>query len=280
MRKGMVFLIVGLLAGLVHAQELISKRVREVPLDPFSSIWRGAKEVEVSLAGQAVTTPMLLKPSVSKIRVRSVNDGKSIGFLLVWEDKTEDRFHLINRFSDAVAVQVPYKPTTDCSVTMGDANCRVLILHWSAFRQENIDKGYADVSTIYSNYTYDWYPHTIPPYKYPQDWANQYALNYLGGEKVFRKNTFPTPVREVVAEGYGSSTWKDVQEALGKGIYRKGKWYVVIRRNFVEPNTSNPHWGPGKETYVTFAVWDGSNAEVGARKSLSYSWIKLIVEGE
>ncbi len=273
-------LLTGLLVSFVCAQEIVSKRVREVPVDPLSPTWRAAKEVEISLMGQMVTTPMNPKPSVTKIRVRSVNDGKSIGFLLVWEDKSEDRFHLIDRLSDAVAVQIPYKPTTDCSVTMGDANCRVLILHWSAFRQENIDNTYADVSKVYPNYAYDWYPHAVPPYEYPKDWGNQYALNYLGGEKVYRKNTFTTPVREIVAEGYGSSTWKDIQGAQGKGVYKKGKWHVVIRRDFAEPNTSNPDWGPGKETYVTFSVWDGSNGEIGARKSLSYSWIKLVIEGK
>jgi len=261
------------------AQEIVSKRVQEVPLDPLSKVWDTAPTVNVSLAGQSVTTPMQLKPSVTKISVKSINDGKYIGFLLVWEDKTRDSFHLVGKFSDAVAVQVPYKPSADTSVTMGDKNQRVLILHWTAARQENIDNDYSDVAKIHPNYAYDWYPHVNPPYKYPKDWANQYALNYIGGEKVFRKNTLNTPVREVVAEGYGSSTWKDVQGAEGKGIYKDGKWYVVIKRAFTEENTSNPDWGPGKTTFVTFAVWDGSNGEVGARKSLSYSWIPLKIEG-
>ncbi len=266
--------------SLAHAQEIVSKYVKEVPLDPLSSTWQKAKEVEVDLTGQLVTPPMHPSPSVTKIKVRSLNDGKSIGFLLIWNDKTEDRFHLINKFSDAVAVQIPYSPSSDYQITMGDKNQRVLILHWSAFRQENIERGYADVSKIYPNTTYDWYPHAVPPYKYPQDWSNQYALDYLGGERVFKKNTFSTPVREIVAEGYGSSTWKDIQGAQGKGVYKNGKWYVVIRREFLEPNTSNPEWGPNRETFVTFAVWDGSNGEVGARKSLSYSWIKLKIEGK
>ncbi|MDQ7083362.1 MAG: hypothetical protein Q9N34_10825 [Aquificota bacterium] len=83
--------------------------------------------------------------------------------------------------------------------------------------QENLEKGYSDVAKIHPNYAYDWYPHAKPPYRYPEDWANQYALAYIGGEKVLRKNTFRTPVREVVAEGFGSSTWKDVQSAEGSG---------------------------------------------------------------
>lgn len=262
------------------AQELVSKSVSKVPVDPFDRVWREAKETEVPLAGQSVTTLMQLKPTVKSVKVRSINDGKSIAFLLVWEDPTEDRFQLIGQFPDAVAVQIPYMPSSDVPVTMGDKGKRVLILHWSAARQENIDRGYADVSNIYPNAVYDWYPHSMSPHKYPEDWANQYALSYIGGEKVFRKNTLKTPVREIVAEGFGSSTWKDVQGAEGKGVYKNGKWYVVIKRNFVEENTSNPNWGPGQETYITFAVWDGSAGDVGARKALSYSWIKLKIEGK
>ncbi len=280
MRMLKILLLNVMLLGFALAQELVSKKVQEVPLDPFSKVWDTAQAIEVPLSGQAVTTPMELKPSVTKITVKSVNDGKYIAFLLVWEDKTKDSFHLVGRFSDAVAVQIPYKPTTDVPITMGDKDHRVLILHWTAARQENIDHGYSDVVKVYPNFVYDWYPHAIPPYIYPKDWANQYALNYIGGEKVFRKNTLKTPVREVVAEGFGSSTWKDIQGAEGKGVYKDGKWYVVIKRAFVEESTSNPDWGPGKETYVTFAVWDGSNGEVGARKSLSYSWIPLKIEGK
>ena len=261
------------------SQELVSKRVKgDLPTDPFARVWNKAKAVTVSLSGQAVTKPIVIEAPIKEITVKSINNGKEIAFLLIWEDKTEDRFHLINKFSDAVAVQIPYRPSTDVPVTMGAHNQRVLILHWTAFRQENIDNGYSDVSKIHPNYAYDWYPHAKPPYKYPEDWANQYALAYIGGEKVFRKNTFNTPVREVVAEGYGSSTWKDVQGAEGKGVYKNGKWYVVIKRKFVEESTSNPDWGPGKTTYVTFAVWDGSSGHRGARKVLSYQWIKLRIE--
>lgn len=273
------FLAFGLLLlSLSFAQELISKRVSKTTVDPFDKVWDQAKEVEVPLSGQAVTTPMKLKPTVNSIRVKSVNDGKYIAFLLVWEDKTQDRFHLVDAFPDAVAIQIPYKPSSDVPVTMGDKGQRVLILHWTASREENLEHGYADVSKIYPNAVYDWYPHATPPYKYPEDWANQYALSYIGGEKVFRKNTLKTPVREIVAEGFGSTTWKDIQGAEGKGVYKDGKWYVVIRRAFVEENTSNPDWGPGKTTFITFAVWDGSTGDVGARKVLSYSWITLKVE--
>ncbi|MFQ5953513.1 MAG: ethylbenzene dehydrogenase-related protein [Kiloniellales bacterium] len=259
---------------------LVSPRVAEgLPLDPDAALWERAPRITVELAAQAITTPVATEDSVSEITAQSLNDGVEIAFRLTWTDPAADRFQTVGRFSDAVAVQIPYRPSDEVPVTMGGEGERVLILHWAAFRQENIEHGFADVAKLHPNYAYDWYPHAAPPYRYPADWHNQYALNYIGGEKVFRKNTLKTPVREVVAEGFGSSTWKDVQRAEGTGVHRDGRWQVVIKRRFNEENTSNPDWGAGRQTFVTFAVWDGARHQRGARKSLGYAWITLKIEG-
>lgn len=273
--------VTALLAGhAAEAQEaLVSRHVTgDIPLDPKAPEWQRGEGVAVVLNGQAVTEPMVLEASVGQVTVKSLNNGREIAFRLSWQDPTADRFHAVGRFSDAAAVQVPYRPSDEVPVTMGGPGDRVLILHWAAFRQENVENGYADVAKLHPNAAWDWYPHAEPPYHYPEDWRNQYALNYLGGEKVFRKNTLATPVREVVAEGFGSSTWKDVQRADGRGVYRDGAWDVVLRRSFVEENTSNPEWGPGEQTFATFAIWEGGSGERGARKALGYVWTPLHIE--
>lgn len=262
-------------------QALVSKFVPgEIPVDPQHKIWKKAKPLAVALAGQIITTPMNMNPSVKSVTVRSLNNEKEIALLFVWKDTTENRVHSVEHFSDAVALQIPYKPSDEIPYIMGGPGQRVLILQWAAFRQENIDHGYYDTAKAKPNYTYDWYPHAKAPYKYPKDWHNPYALNYIGGEKVFRKNTMKTPVREVIAEGFGSSTWKDIQGADGKGVHKNGQWSVVIKRQFIEKNTSNPQWGAGQSTFITFAVWDGANNERGARKSLRHGWIPLKIEGK
>lgn len=267
--------------AMAQQQPLVSRSLAgEIPLDPLDKAWQSAQPITVDLHGQIITTPMHMNPSVKSLTVRSLSTGRGIGFLLVWEDRSEDRFMSIGTFSDAVAVQVPYTPSDQVPITMGGPGQRVLILHWTAFRQENIDHGYFDTAKAQPNYTYDWYPHAEPPYKYPEDWHNPYALNYIGGEKVFRKNTIQTPVREVVAEGFGSSTWKDIQGAEGKGVYKDGRWHVVITRKFVQENSSNPEWGAGKTTFINFAVWDGANGERGARKSLEFGWTPLKIEAK
>jgi DMSO reductase family type II enzyme heme b subunit len=61
-------------------------------------------------------------------------------------------------------------------------------------------------------------------------------------------------------------------------MYRDGTWFVVIKRKFVQENTSNPDWGAGKATFINFAVWDGANNERGARKSLEFGWTPLTIE--
>ncbi len=269
-----------LASGSALAQEALRAvyRADGIPLDPTDAAWQEAPAVTVTLDGQTVTEPMALEAAVGEVSVQALTNGREIAFRLVWEDPTEDRFHVVAKFSDAVAVMVPYRPSDEVPITMGGPGDRVLILHWAAFRQENLDNGYADVNKLYPNAVYDWYPHARKPYRYPEDWRNQYALAYIGGEKLFRKNTIASPVREVVAEGFGTSTWKDVQRAEGRGVHVDGRWEVVIRRRFVEENTSNPDWGPGRRTFFTVAVWDGSSGDRGGRKALGYAWIPLEVE--
>lgn len=269
--------VLALQAGAATAQDSLRAvfRADGVPLDPTDPAWQAAPAVTLGLEPQTVAEPMTMAAAIGEVTLQAMTNGREIGFRLVWQDATADRFQTVGQFSDAVAVMVPYRPTDAVAITMGDAGDRVLILHWAAFRQENIDNGYADIAKLYPNYAYDWYPHAKAPYRYPEDWHNQYALAYVGGEKVFRKNTIATPVREVVAEGFGSSTWKDVQRAEGKGVYADGSWQVVIRRRFIEENTSNPEWGPGTTTYVTVAAWDGAAHERGARKSIHYAWLPL-----
>jgi DMSO reductase family type II enzyme heme b subunit len=101
----------------------------EIPLDPLSDVWKQAQPVTVDLHGQIITTPMNHNPSVKSLTVKSLNTQTEIGFLLVWKDATENRFHSLGEFSDAVAVQIPYTPSDQVPITMGGPGQRVLILH-------------------------------------------------------------------------------------------------------------------------------------------------------
>lgn len=77
-----------------------------------------------------------------------------------------------------------------------------------------------------------------------------------------------------MAEGWGSMTVKPDQHALGKGVWKDGVWRVVITRPMVSDDKNAPRLTPGDKTVVAFAVWEGGNREVGARKAWS-PWIPL-----
>jgi DMSO reductase family type II enzyme heme b subunit len=78
-----------------------------------------------------------------------------------------------------------------------------------------------------------------------------------------------SPVLDMVAKGYGSTTVKGMQHANGRGVWRDGIWRVAITRPLEPMGTWDPDLVPPTETALAFAVWDGSANEVGARKAWS-----------
>ena len=51
---------------------------------------------------------------------------------------------------------------------------------------------------------------------------------------------------------------------------------MVFSRPLVGPDPNDVRFSPGESTSLAFAVWDGDNQEVGARKQLS-SWVVMEV---
>jgi DMSO reductase family type II enzyme heme b subunit len=62
-------------------------------------------------------------------------------------------------------------------------------------------------------------------------------------------------------------TVKPDQHALGKGAWATGTWRVVITRPMSSDDVNAPRLAPGDKTVAAFAVWEGGNREVGARKA-------------
>jgi DMSO reductase family type II enzyme heme b subunit len=83
-------------------------------------------------------------------------------------------------------------------------------------------------------------------------------------------------VLDQMAEGWGSMTVKPDQHALGKGVWRDGVWRVVITRPMVSDDLNAPRLTPGGKTVAAFAVWEGGNNEVGARKAWS-AWTPVLL---
>lgn len=247
-----------------------------IPLDPDWRGWEAAPAIDVTLLPQAIAQPWNLTPSVTKITVKAVHNGTWIAFLLTWKDPTKSSVMYTDTFRDAVAVMVPVGKSA--AITMGAPKERVLILHWKADWQEDIDKTFQDVAQLYPNAWTDWYPFVTgePPYDITA-WTNPEARRYLTGWVLGNPRSQPDKriaVEEQLAEGFGTLTTSERQSAAGKGVYANGEWKVVIARPFATGDPNDPGWGPGQSVPVAFAAWDGGKGEIGARKSFS-DWITI-----
>ena len=79
------------------------------------------------------------------------------------------------------------------------------------------------------------------------------------------------PVEDLLAEGPGTITHNPEQRSAGRGSRTDAGWQVVI----VRPLPAK--LGPGSRSQIAFAVWNGAQEEVGARKMRS-AWVPLAVE--
>lgn len=288
-----ILTIIVFLPKSTKAQDIILNvsYVEKIPFrEPFSPVWEKAEPIEINLSPQNIIAPMLKEASVNKINVRAIHNSVYIAFLLEWEDKTKDTIVDVDRFSDQCAIQFPTDPKIPGSFMMGQKGNRVHIVHWKAIWQEDIEKGYKDVKEIYPNYWVDLYwkdqPHIFGEGEVPSSPPHIMGFSSPEIEKFIpgfgAKNPVSVldrkePVEELMAEGFGTLTTQPNQNARGWGQWEDGKWRVIIARPKISDDPLDAQIP--EETFVGFAVWDGSNKNVGARKHFS-TWIKMIVKKE
>jgi DMSO reductase family type II enzyme heme b subunit len=85
-----------------------------------------------------------------------------------------------------------------------------------------------------------------------------------------------SPVDEIMAEGFGSSSVIQNRMSIAQGTWDKGEWSVIIARPLKRENGSV--LTPGKDGFVAFAAWQGGKQEVGSRKSVTMGWVSLKVK--
>jgi len=82
--------------------------------------------------------------------------------------------------------------------------------------------------------------------------------------------------RQVVAEGIGTTRTVDRKLVVGRGIWKDGRWRVVLARPMrVESPEPLAQLHPGDTTGFGVAVWEGSRGERAGIKSFSGDWRKL-----
>jgi hypothetical protein len=249
--------------------------------DPDALAWKNAPPTRITVFGQNITTPMLFNPSITSLESRSMNNGTWIAFFVEWSDSTESAKTLrTEQFRDAIAISFPV--TDDRTfIAMGGPNTPVSIAQWKADWQRDIDIGFQDREDEFPNMAVDLYPHAkdnatgvVPTEDIDKDFVAG-----LAADNPLSNPVKTTPIEELVAEGFGTLTTQTHQDSTGKGIWEDGVWKVIIARPITTPDLSDPQFEPGMKTDIAFAVWDGDNGEVGARKSLSL-WNTLLIEAE
>jgi hypothetical protein len=273
-----LFLVAGtlLLAGAAgaHAQGALTaaRAAGHGPIDdPLARAWQQTRPAKVALLAQTVTLPQEPDPAVKELTVRALHNGAWIAFLIEWRDPTSSDRIVLDNFGDQVAIQLPVKPDgPPPSPMMGNPGGRVNIMQWRAAFQRDIDHGPPTVRGLYPNAWTDVYPDEVLGAADARPYAGALGLE----NPVSRGRA--SPVLDQMAEGWGSMTVKPDQHALGKGVWKDGRWRVVITRPLASDDLNAPRLVPGVRTVVAFAVWEGGNQEVGARKAWS-SWIPLLI---
>ncbi len=240
--------------------------------DPAAPIWRQVRPVKVVMLPQTVALPNHPEPAIKELAVRAVHNGGWIAFLIEWKDSTLSDRVVIDNFGDQVAVELPVDIKADPpSPMMGHPGGRVNIMQWRAAFQHDLDQGPPTVRALYPNAWADVYPDEVLGAADARPYSGA-----LGIENPISRGR-ATPVLDQMAEGWGTMTVKPDQHALGKGVWKDGTWRVAITRPMVSDDVNAPRLLPGDRTVAAFAVWDGGNREVGARKAWA-SWVPLVIQ--
>ncbi len=238
---------------------------------PGADIWEEIQPFDITLGPQMVSFPWIHpEPSVRAASVRALHNGSWISFQLTWKDATKNEIMVTDIFRDAAAIMLSLGPGS--GQCMGAPSAEVTIAHWKADWQHDIEKSFTDIPDLYPNYWSDYYVQAVglPPYDLPtleDSGSTDYVGGFAAGNPLSDLNKITT-VETLSAEGFGSLTTHRYQSFIGWGSHDGLEWNVVISRPLVTGH-SDPVWSSNIPTEVTFAIWDGANGEIGAKKGIS-----------
>lgn len=258
------------------APEVVVAARPSLPVDPDDPAWREVPVYAASLILQDMVEPRLLAPSTTALAVQAVSDGARIAFRLRWDDAGRDDLPGAARFPDACAVQLPARASADVPAPqMGEAGGAVEITYWRASWQAVVDGRGDTIRDLYPGATVDHYPFQAPSLEPGSEAREAMARRYAPARALGNPMAGPRerPVEDLVAEGPGTLTPGPATGSDGRGRWQEGGWAVVISRRLPAV------LGPGGRSQVAFAVWQGSNEEVGARK-MRTAWVPISLEVE
>jgi hypothetical protein len=144
---------------------------------------------------------------------------------------------------------------------MGAPGQAMHLLQWRASWQRDVELGASQgVDEQFPNVIRDLVPSDLLPPDVAVLWNPARAL---GNPVAAASRT--TPVEELVAEGFGSTTSLEAQTATGRGEHHEREWWVVIALPMARGNGLAP-LAAGSTWPLAVAVWDGTSANRGGRK--------------
>lgn len=244
-------------------------------------VWEGVAATRQPLIGQFLIAPKPTTPSVTEVEVRAIHDGRTIAFLLRWEDASRDDGLAVTAHSDACALQFPVKGKALPFFFMGQPGLPVHILHWKAWRSRDAEEGRQGVHTAYPNMTVDMYnfdyPEKHPLTDMPQETKDIFLPARAADNPVARGAA--GVVEELNAEGYGGDmVAKKTAHSHGEAFWKDGRWTVLVRRPLAVDDPLSVAFAPGGRMQVALAVWEGGRRESGARKAVSPAWAEILLE--
>ena len=251
-------------------------------LEPEAAPWKDVPPMQVPLAWQNITKPMLLGPSIGSILVRSVHNGTWIAFMLEWSDKAKNADVLQTQsFRDAVAVMFPLgNESQPPFLGMGEVGRPVNIWHWKADWQEDVSNQFQEIGLVHPNLWVNYYPLAEGNQSYPSPPVTNLSKTFVSGLAAGNPMSNPfrtTPVEDLIAEGFGSLTSQPQQDVTGNGVWRDGVWKVVLARPITTADPNDAQFEGWLRKNIAFSVWDGGAMEVDGRKSFS-NWHLVAIQ--
>lgn len=262
----------------VSPAEVKAVTAATLPSSPDDPAWSAVPVHAAPLLPQDVVEPRQLKPSTATLEAQALTDGKSIALRLAWSVPARSDQLAPGTFSDAVAVQLPAAPAAPAvgppNPMMGEAGREVEITYWRAAWQAIVDGRPDTVAALHPNARVDTYPFEsaslVPGSPEQLAMAKRYAPAVAVGNPVAGPRQ--SAVQDLVAAGPGTLRPAAAALSTGTGKATPTGWVVVIVRPLPKGAA------PGARSQVAFAVWQGQQGEVGARK-MRTGWIPLAVGG-
>lgn len=256
---------------------VIAVKVGHVPADdPDSNAWNSALPSKIALGPQDLVLPMKLTPFVAELRVSTIYDAETIGFLLEWDDpNVNDLTVRVDDFRDACAVMLLPGAPDDGLRSMGSATTAATLLHWKADWQRDVDQGRQGLDAVYPNRSVDVYPivHEVPAADVDiSSYEDAGATEWLPGVDVgnpMSAATRTSPVEKAIANGFSTTTTAANQNANGRGERTDTGWRVVITKPLAATDEGELACSAGTTCSCAFAVWSGSDNDAGSRKQPS-----------